>query len=342
MSLVSIVVTSYNKAPYLEQSVKSVLEQTYPHIECIIVNDGSTDNTEEVAQKLVKEYPQIQYYAKPNGGISSARNFGIEKVKGEWVQFLDADDWIHEDKIRFQLECLEDFKDKEVVAYADYERVYVDDNNKIVKSVLNKVGQLSKEQLVNRLLICPDFLADSPFPLLQQTMLFKTSLFDNLKFDESLKACEDRELVLDLLMQNIPYVYTPMIGAYYRKHASNLTDNGLLMRESYVGYFEIAKQKHGEEITLNSTSLNLLVEKNIEMKESELLTRVTQLVDFPIYVFDGSFKVSNGFLLKLLYSLRLVIPNFIIYKKYRGPRSQKIINLLLKVGNREREVRIKE
>lgn len=336
MSLVSIVVTSYNKAPYLEQSVQSVLAQTYPQIECIIVNDGSTDNTEEVAQKLVKKYPHIQYYAKPNGGISSARNFGIQKVKGEWVQFLDADDWIHEDKIRFQLACLQDFRDKEVVAYGDYERVYVDDNNQVVKSVPHQVGQLSKEQLVNRLLICPDFLADSPFPLLQQTMLFKTSLFNNIKFDESLKACEDRELVLDLLMQDFPYIYTPIIGAYYRKHASNLTDNGLLMRESYVGYFEVAKQKHGEDITLNSASLNLLVEKTIELKELALLIRVTKLVDFPIYVFDGNLKVSNAFLLKLLYLLRLVIPDFILYKKYRGPRSQKIFKFLF--GNRQKGI----
>lgn len=329
MSLISIVVTSYNKAPYLEQSVKSVLEQTYPHIECIIVNDGSTDNTEAVAQKLVEEYPQIKYYAKPNGGISSARNFGIQKVKGEWVQFLDADDWINEDKIRFQWECLQDFREQEVVAYADYERVYVDDRNQIVKSVPHQVGQLSKEKLVNRLLICPDFLADSPFPLLQQTMLFKTSLFNNIKFDESLKACEDRELVLDLLMQDVPYIYTPMIGAYYRKHASNLTDNGLLMRESYVGYFEIAKQKHGEDITLNPASLNLLVETTIELKESELLKRVARLVDFPIYIFNKNLKISNLFLLKLLYLFRLVIPDFILYKKYRGPRSQKIIDFLL-------------
>lgn len=332
MTLVSIVVTSYNKAPYLEQAVKSVLAQTYSKIECIIVNDGSTDNTEEIAQDLITKYPQVQYYAKPNGGISSARNFGNTKAKGEWIQFLDADDWINEDKIRFQLECLQN-ADREVFAYADYERVYVDDNNQIIKHISHQVGQLSKEELANRLLICPDFLASSPFPLLQQAMLFKKTIFDTYQFDENLKACEDRELMLDLLINNIPYVYTPMIGAYYRKHAANLTDNGLLMRFAYIGYFEVAKQKHQDLISLNADSLHFLVEKAIELKETNLLVRVTRLVKFPIYIFEGKIKVRNSLMLKAFYSLRLALPNFILYKHRRGPRSQKVIAWFSKVFN---------
>ncbi|MDY6897829.1 MAG: glycosyltransferase family 2 protein [Cyanobacteriota bacterium] len=332
MSLVSIIITSYNKALYLEQAVKSVLAQTYSNIECIIVDDGSTDNTEEIVKELIVKYPHIQYFIKPNGGISSARNFGNSKANGEWIQFLDADDWIHEDKIVNQLESLQKFADKEVFAYSDYQRVYVDKSNQIMKRVSHQVGELSREDLINRLLICPDFLANSPFPLLQQAMLFKKTIFDTYQFDENLKACEDRELVIDLLINNnISYVYTPMIGAYYRKHASNLTDNGLLMRESYIRYFEIIKQKHRDSISLNAESLNLLVEKTIELKETDLLARVIKLVEFPIYIFDKKIKVINSSILKAFYTLRLALPNFILYKHRRGPRSQKVISWLSKV-----------
>ena len=330
MALVSIIVTSYNKAPYLEQAVKSVLAQTYSNIECIIVDDGSNDNTEQIAQELIIKYPQIQYYVKQNGGISSARNFGNTKAKGEWIQFLDADDWIHEDKIRFQLECLQNVE-QEVFAYADYERVYVDKSNQITKRISHQVGKLSKEELINRLLICPDFLANSPFPLLQQAMLFKKTIFDTYQFDENLKACEDRELVIDLLMNDIPYVYTAIIGAFYRKHASNLTDNGSLMKESYVSYFEVVKQKHRDLISLNTESLDLLIEKAIELKETDLLARVSKLVKYPIYIFDGKIKVRNSLMLKAFYSLRLALPNFILCKNRRGPRSQKVIAWFYKV-----------
>ena len=332
MTLVSIIITSYNKALYLEQAVKSALAQTYSNIECIIVDDGSTDNTEEIAQQLIVKYPQVQYYIKPNGGISSARNFGNTKAKGKWIQFLDADDWIHEDKIRYQLECLQSISEEEFFTYSDYQRVYVDNNNQIIKYVSHQIGQLSKEELINRLLICPDFLADSSFPLLQQAMLFKKSIFDKYQFDETLKACEDRELMVDLLMNdNISYVYTPMIAAFYRKHTANLTDNSFLMRESYIRYFEIVKQKHQDAINLNAESLNLLVEKTIELKEADSLSRVSKLISYPIYIFDKKIKVTNSFMLKALYNLRLTLPDFILYKHRRGPRSQKVIAWLSKV-----------
>ena len=323
---VSIVITSYNKAVFLEQAVKSVLAQTYSNIECIIIDDGSTDNTEEVVQELIVKHPQIRYYPKANGGISSARNFGNSKANGECIQFLDADDWIHEDKIRFQLEFLQNSSKEEIFAYGDYQRVYVDDSNQIIKSVSHQIGELSKEELINRLLICPDFLASSPFPLLQQAMLFKKTIFDKYQFDETLKACEDRELMIDLLMnKNISYIYTPIIAAYYRKHATNLTDNSSLMRESYIRYFEIVKQKYQDSISLNAESLDLLVEKTIELRETDLFKRVAKLIKFPIYIFDRKIKLSHLFILKGFYNLRLVIPNFILYKHRRGPRSQKII-----------------
>ncbi|MEO1184463.1 MAG: glycosyltransferase [Cyanobacteria bacterium J06636_27] len=332
MNLVSIVITSYNKAIYLKQAVESVFAQSYSNIECIIVDDGSTDNTEEIVQELIAKYPQIKYFFKQNGGISSARNFGNSKATGEWVQFLDADDWIHEDKIKSQLECLQDFTDKEVFTYSDYQRVYVDKDNQIIKRISHNIAHLSQEELINRLLICPDFLADSPFPLLQQAMLFKKTIFEKYQFNENLKACEDRELMINLLMnENISYVYTPMIAAYYRKHAANLTDNGLLMRESYIRYFEIVKQKHQDSISLNRKSLNLLVEKSIELKQADLLNRVAQLIQFPIYIFDNKIMVNNSLILKAFYNLRLALPNFILYKHRRGPRSQKVVAWLSKV-----------
>ncbi len=330
-SLVSIVITSYNKAQYLEQSVQSVLAQTYSNIECIIIDDGSTDNTAEIAAKITANHPEIKYFLKENGGVSSARNFGVTKAHGEWIQFLDADDWIAETKIASQLNSLEKYGSQPVVAYADYERVYVDKDNKIVKRQANQLGQLSKDELVARLLICPDFLADSPFPLLQQAMLFSKTLLDNNEFDTTLKACEDREFVLDLLMSGVPFIHTPIIGAFYRKHATNMTDNDLLMRESYIGYFEIAKQKHGQAISLPEVSLNLLLDKSLEVKDKNIFDRTLKIVEFPVAVFNGKLKINRPLTLQVLYYFRLLLPNFLLYQKYRGPRSQKIFRALQQI-----------
>ncbi|MFV0201300.1 glycosyltransferase family 2 protein [Empedobacter falsenii] len=92
--LISVIVPCYNQAQYMDECLQSVLDQTYQNWECIIVNDGSPDNTEEVALHWVEKDTRFIYLKKENGGLSSARNAGIEKAKGEWILPLDCDDKI--------------------------------------------------------------------------------------------------------------------------------------------------------------------------------------------------------------------------------------------------------
>jgi glycosyltransferase involved in cell wall biosynthesis len=92
--LVSVIVPCYNQAQYLAEALQSVLDQTYNNWECIIVNDGSPDNTVEVAQGWLVKDARFKYIYKENGGLSSARNAGITIAKGEFILPLDADDRI--------------------------------------------------------------------------------------------------------------------------------------------------------------------------------------------------------------------------------------------------------
>jgi glycosyltransferase involved in cell wall biosynthesis len=93
-SLISIIVPCYNQAQYLPETLDSVLDQTYTNWECIIVNDGSPDNTEEIANEYCKNDSRFKYLYKENGGISSARNTGIKASSGEFILPLDSDDLI--------------------------------------------------------------------------------------------------------------------------------------------------------------------------------------------------------------------------------------------------------
>jgi glycosyltransferase involved in cell wall biosynthesis len=97
---VSVIVPCFNQAQYLDEALQSVLDQTYSNWECIIVNDGSPDNTEEVAEKWCKKDNRFKYIYKENGGLSNARNAGIETSEGEFILPLDADDKIGEDYIK--------------------------------------------------------------------------------------------------------------------------------------------------------------------------------------------------------------------------------------------------
>lgn len=96
--LISVIVPCYNQAEYMDECLQSVLDQTYTNWECIIVNDGSPDHTEEIALQWRQKDPRFKYLKKENGGLSSARNAGIEIAQGEWVQFLDCDDIILSNK----------------------------------------------------------------------------------------------------------------------------------------------------------------------------------------------------------------------------------------------------
>jgi glycosyltransferase involved in cell wall biosynthesis len=117
--LVSVIIPSYNSARFLAEAVKSAFAQTYTSLECIVVDDGSTDNTDEVLQQLVSCYPSLRTAKKTNGGPSSARNLGLRLCRGDAVSFLDADDVLLPGKIESQVNFLEDHPEVGLV-YGDY------------------------------------------------------------------------------------------------------------------------------------------------------------------------------------------------------------------------------
>ena len=90
--MISIIIPAYNAADYLAQTIESVLNQTYSDFELILIDDGSTDRTREIIKDYQCKDARIKYFYKENGGVSSARNLGLQKATGDFVSFLDSDD----------------------------------------------------------------------------------------------------------------------------------------------------------------------------------------------------------------------------------------------------------
>ncbi len=99
--LISVIVPCYNQAKYLNECLESVLSQSFQNWECIIINDGSPDETEEIAQRWTAKDTRFRYLKKENGGVASARNFAIERAEGKWILPLDADDKIGQRYLEF-------------------------------------------------------------------------------------------------------------------------------------------------------------------------------------------------------------------------------------------------
>ena len=104
--LISEVIPAYNAGQFIDETLESVLSQTYENWECIIVNDGSTDNTESVAKKWCEKDSRFRLTNKENGGLSSARNWGIKESKAEYIAFLDADDILTSDSLEVRINVL--------------------------------------------------------------------------------------------------------------------------------------------------------------------------------------------------------------------------------------------
>src|SRR5690606_14374379 len=99
--LISIVIPTYNYAENIFRVIDSVLRQKTARHELIIIDDGSTDNTQEVLAQLKKEYPLLQVFYKDNGGAASARNLGLSKARADYLIFLDADDELNENALQY-------------------------------------------------------------------------------------------------------------------------------------------------------------------------------------------------------------------------------------------------
>lgn len=116
--IVSVIVPCYNQGKYLADAVRSLLNQTFQDLECIIINDGSEDDTREIARELQRSSEKIVYIEQTNQGLSAARNAGIAAARGQFLQFLDADDELEPQKIAAHLSFLSSHPDVDIV-YGD-------------------------------------------------------------------------------------------------------------------------------------------------------------------------------------------------------------------------------
>lgn len=187
MELVSIVVPIYNKEKYLKKCIDSLLNQSYKNIEIILVNDGSTDRCEELCKSYLDK--KIKYYYKENGGVSSARNYGIKKAAGEYLLFVDADDYVSYDYVEKLYNNRFDFVMCSFKTQVG-EKIY---NEYSLDKEVNNINDL------NNLLFSNEFKRLLPIPYLK---LFKKNIIDNnnILFDEGLSYGEDTCFVVEYLM----------------------------------------------------------------------------------------------------------------------------------------------
>ncbi|WP_405210803.1 glycosyltransferase family 2 protein [Dokdonia sp. Asnod2-E02] len=207
---VSIIVPCYNQAHFLNDSLQSVLNQIFDAWECIIVNDGSPDNTEEVAQKWCAKDARFKYIKKTNGGLSSARNAGIAISRGDFILPLDADDLIHSDYLQKLLPVIENNDAIEVVScYSIFFRNTIDNVVNTRKPTGTTIDALLYENMI------------------MATSLYRKESWNRVGgYDESMKdGFEDWDFWISILKDGAEFKIVPEFLFYYRKAAASMLTN---------------------------------------------------------------------------------------------------------------------
>lgn len=219
--LVSVIIPVYNREDYIGEAIESVLNQTYKNFELIIVNDGSTDNTENIVKGYAEKDKRIKYFYQENQGAYSARNKGIEESNGEFISFLDSDDKYFPYALEKMVYLFQTLPENVKLIYGNFINEIEGQKEKIYREI---VEPAPKPVLFHQFLIGN--------PILPTTSMVRKDVFEEIGlFDDKYSMAEDYDFWTKLILKyNIAKLNLPV--SIYRKHQVQLTkDKGKLRYE---------------------------------------------------------------------------------------------------------------
>ena len=218
MVLVSVVVPMYNVEEYIEDCLISLKEQTYKDIEILVINDGSTDNSLTIAKNIAKEDNRIKVYTKENGGLSSARNYALNKISGDYITFVDSDDYVSKNFIKKLLDMINKYStDIAICGYSKLED----------KQIVHTLDNYYEELLTTKKIIDDMYKSkDSKYIsyITAWGKLYKTSLFEGIRYPS--KKHEDEFITYKLYLKTNRICYVNEELYIYRVRSGSIMNSG--------------------------------------------------------------------------------------------------------------------
>lgn len=267
--LVSIIVPVYNGEKVIERCIRSLVGQTYENIEIIVLNDGSKDHTMQILNKYEKLDSRVRVIDKPNSGVSDTRNQGLQLATGDYVQFVDSDDWLPNDATQ---QLVAGMQQNCEMVICDYNRVV--DNNIIVKGHIPEEGPISRTEFALYMMKAP---ANYYYGVLWNKMFRMDIIRKNeLDFPQEIDWCEDLRFNLEYL-QYVKQVYVLQKPLYYyvltrgslAQSRTDLIDN-LRVRnflfEQYKALYESLDLYDENKLRIRSFYIDFARDKNKQIK----------------------------------------------------------------------------
>lgn len=258
--LISVIVPVYNVEQYVKDCVQSIINQTYANLEVILVDDGSTDGSGAICDELGKTDARIKVIHKKNGGLSDARNIGIEYASGDFLSFVDSDDYL-------STECIDTLYELLLKHIADISvmrlfKTYTRECNE--RGHIGKKKEYTKQEAMREMLYARDFTASAC------AKLYKKELFKTIRFPYG-KLSEDVFTIYDVVNEAKLIVYSDEVGYYYYTRSGSIINSRFDVRQMDVfEALKILKSKISlEEYGLVEAYASQMVECSLTLVDQE-------------------------------------------------------------------------
>ena len=269
MKKISVIIPVYGVEKYLDKCVESVASQTYKNLEIILVDDGSPDNCPAICDEWAKKDSRIVVVHKENGGLSSARNAGIDVATGEYVGFVDSDDYISQDMYEKLLSLC---KEKNILANSHFARVSEKGAETLPKTPHKDGGEITAEDYLEELLL---HIGDVSVC----TKLFHREVIGNIRFEEN-KLNEDLLFMLDIISKIDKVVFSNKVGYYYLsrkgstssgygKAVEDMAPNSVLVRDFVLKKYPRLKPQADRFALFQNMAYLLMVPKALRRKDNK-------------------------------------------------------------------------
>lgn len=276
--LISIIVPFYNVESYLNECLNSILMQTYSNFEVLLINDGSLDNSLNIANNYCNKDKRFFVYTNTNSGISFSRNFGIANSKGEYITFIDSDDYVEPKYLELLLEsCINNNTQISFCAH----NILISDK-KIIRYGQVQDGIFNKKNTFNNILL------DKGMDLSPWGKIYKKQLFNDIKYPES-HLFEDTATTYKLIdkVDNISFISTPLY--FYRKRYNSITTTGNFSKKMDLVHFTTQMCTY---INQEFPDLNLSCNRRLVWAYFSTLNQLIKTEDYKDYINEKKQLIS--------------------------------------------------
>jgi GalNAc5-diNAcBac-PP-undecaprenol beta-1,3-glucosyltransferase len=271
----TIIIATYNRAHFIEQTLNSILAQTYFNWECLIIDDGGTDNTIEVITPILNKDLRFKFLKRPDNykkGLPGCRNYGIDLAQGDYIIFFDDDDIVHPDILKINVEVIQNLN----IDFCHYQKMSFEKQQPIIYNTPIKIiAPLTQEDIIK--------VVTQKIGLASCTVFWKKQCFDTIRFNEVLLYAEEWECYIRIIAENFKGIIISNVLYYNRKHLNSNTgeffQNNPVRRASQADAVVLVVHNLKEKQLLTNALIHYFISLSLGFKEYNLFNQILRVLD---------------------------------------------------------------